>query len=472
MLGAASLLTLVTLTGLAAGLAREWLLVASWGASARTDGFLIAMFITEAVRMMLAGGVLSAAAMSLWQDRSIAQRQSWLGQTTLGLGALGLLLGLLLSAGAPLWARLIGPGLAPEQLDQTAVALRVLAWSLPGLLLSALWSVPLQAAGRFLLAGLGSLLYNLPAIVYMAWFKGQSSEQGLSGAFVAGSLLMATVMLPSTWREGLRPATLRWHRGTMAELGARLTPLMGSAGIAQALVLAERIVASYLGDGVVTVLNLARKLVNLPLVALMSINQVLLGLMSRGGAAERLPLLRRGLALVTTVTTPAAVGLMLCAPAVVALLFPAVQGTAVLVPVLGWYAVTLVVASWNTLLARYNYAVGDTRLPFRCELTGSLANALALPPLAWAFGAQGMAAALLLGVLVNGALLVHRNGLHGRLGMTPAIVGSVVALSVSGWLVSRLPAAPWPQLWWATATASGCLVALAAWLRPWKATLP
>ena len=37
MLGAASLLTLVTLGGLVAGFAREWLLVASWGARARTD---------------------------------------------------------------------------------------------------------------------------------------------------------------------------------------------------------------------------------------------------------------------------------------------------------------------------------------------------------------------------------------------------------------------------------------------------
>ncbi|MCH2242491.1 MAG: hypothetical protein MK041_11315, partial [Aquabacterium sp.] len=69
MFGATALLTLVTLTGLAAGFAREWLLVASWGAGARTDGFLVAMFLPEALRAVLAAGVLSSAGLSLWQAR-------------------------------------------------------------------------------------------------------------------------------------------------------------------------------------------------------------------------------------------------------------------------------------------------------------------------------------------------------------------------------------------------------------------
>ncbi|WP_368858588.1 lipid II flippase MurJ, partial [Enterobacter hormaechei] len=87
----------------------------------------------------------------------------------------------------------------------------------------------------------------------------------------------------------------------------------------------------------------------------------MLGLMSRQGGAERLTLLRQGLALNTLITTPAAIGLMLSAQALVLLLFPRVVGTAMLGPLLGWYAVALVGAGWNTLLARYNHAAGDTR---------------------------------------------------------------------------------------------------------------
>jgi len=45
MFGAAALLTLATLAGLATGFAREWLIVAAWGSGARSDAFLVAMFL-------------------------------------------------------------------------------------------------------------------------------------------------------------------------------------------------------------------------------------------------------------------------------------------------------------------------------------------------------------------------------------------------------------------------------------------
>lgn len=44
MLGSTLWLTLATLTGLAAGFAREWLLVAAWGAGSQSDAFLVSMF--------------------------------------------------------------------------------------------------------------------------------------------------------------------------------------------------------------------------------------------------------------------------------------------------------------------------------------------------------------------------------------------------------------------------------------------
>ena len=70
MFGSTLWLTLATLTGLAAGFAREWLLVAAWGASGRSDAFLVSLFLPEALRMALAAGLLSAAALPLYQQRS------------------------------------------------------------------------------------------------------------------------------------------------------------------------------------------------------------------------------------------------------------------------------------------------------------------------------------------------------------------------------------------------------------------
>lgn len=472
MLGSAGLLTLVTLLGLIAGLGREWLLVASWGAGARTDGFLIALFIPEALRIILAGGLLSSAWMALYQERSEPERVAWLGRVTFCVGVLGLVLALVLSLGAEWWVRLVGPGLAPQLRPVTQEALQILAWTLPGLLLQALWSVPLQAQGRFLLAGLSSLVYNLPVVIYLSLHQAQSLEPSLAWTFVAGSVATALLMVPAVRAHGLALRAIRWHGPTVRELSTRVGPLLGSALMGQGLMLLERMVASYLGEGVVTVLNLARKLVNLPLVALMSVNQVLLGLMSKGAAADRLPLLRQGLALNTLVTTPAAVGLLLSAQAIVALLFPNVQGTAILAPLLGWYAVALVLAGWNTLLARYNYAAGDTRLPFVCETSGNVAQAIALPLLAWLYGAQGMAMALLLGVLVNGGLLLHFNHLWTRVRLPTLVLAGALSLGLSAaFLLPWWPSAPLIRLAASSAAGLFCLLALAVWLKPWK-TVP
>lgn len=469
MLKATGLLMFVTMLGMLAGLAREWLLVAAWGASARTDGFLVAMFIPEAIRMILAAGVLSSATLALWQQQDPAERRVWLGRVTFGFVVLGVSAALVLSLGSSFWVTLVGPGLSAAVRVDTHQALSVLAWSVPCMLLQALWSVPLQARGRFLGPGLSSLIYNLPAVAYLALNRERADEVGLALSFVLGSVLMALLLLPAAVKSGLQWRWLRWHGSTLRTLMHRLGHLLGSAVAGQALVLLERMLASFLGEGAVTVLHLARKLVSLPLIALMSVNQVLLGQMSRGAAEARLPLLHRGLAFNTLVTTPAAVGLMLSAQAMVTLLFPAVKdASALLGTVLGWYSVALVLIGWTTLLARYNYADGETRLPFICEVSGNAVQALAMFGLARLMGVEGLAVAMLLGVIVNGALLVHLNSLWRCLPLATLTLAGAVPLGIAGLcLLPLLPPDPLPRLAAATVAGLACLVLLAAWLRPW-----
>lgn len=469
MLGAASWLTLVTLAGLVAGFAREWLLVASWGAGARTDGFLIAMFPSEAARTMLAAGLLTSSALALWQGRTPAQRGPWFSQISMALALGSVVLAGVISLLAPWLVPLMGPGLTPTQLASAVPALRILAWGLPAMVMQAWWAVPRQASGHFLMAGMGSLLYNLPALVYLVWQRGQAREAPLALAFVAGSVAMAAVMLPGALANGLRPVALRGSAASLLELGRKLVPLLGSALASQGLTLLERIVASYLGEGVVTAVNLARKLINLPLIALQSLNQVLLSLMSRR-EGERVALLRKGLAAVTVVSLPPALGLMLGAPALVGMLFPKVQGTTVVVPLLAGYAAILVLASWNTLLARYHYAEGDTRGPVLAELRGSLLQALSLPVLAWMFGSLGIVWALLLGTLLSARLLTNVPALKAGLGLWPQAVVSTAWVVLAWWGIKPvLSAQPWMLLAQASGVGLLCLFMLAAWLRPWRA---
>ena len=468
MFGSTLWLTLATLAGLVAGFAREWLLVAAWGAGSRSDGFLVAVFLPEALRMTLAAGLLAAAALPLYQQRDPQRQQAWLASLSPRLLGVGLALFALLALGAPLWVRLIGPGLDAAAHAQAAANLRWLAACAPGLVMHGLFSIPLQARQRFVLPGLGSLLFNLPPVLYL-FIRGSSSDSAeLAMSFFAGSVLMCLPLLAPVWSFGWRPWQVSGDPLAGRELLGRIGPLLASNVASQGLALLERLIASFLGDGAVTWVNLARKLINLPLIALMSLNQVLLGMMSGEQGQQRLALLRRGLDAATLLSLPAAFGLIGASPTLIHLLMPAQSADGPLPALLAWFATPLVFGAWNAILARYAYASGDTRLPLNCELLGSLVNAALLVVLPYCFGLPGIALAALGGVVVTNLLLMHRQQLLGQLGWPLQWGLSGVLLGVAALALHPLHNDGW-QLGLSSLAGALVLLGLGLWLKPWKA---
>jgi murein biosynthesis integral membrane protein MurJ len=467
MFGSTLWLTLATLTGLAAGFAREWLLVAAWGAGGRSDAFLVSLFLPEALRMALAAGLLSAAALPLYQQRAPQAQQDWLGALAPQLLLCGIGLSVLLSVGSPFWVRLIGPGLDESGYALASASLQWLAWSAPGFLLHALLCVPLQARSRFVLAGLGSLLFNLPPVIYLTLMRHAATPTGLASACVLGSLLMPTALLPTLLRDGWTPWRLSRAPGASRELLQRIGPLLSSNLASQGLALLERMVASLLGEGAVTWVNLARKLINLPLIALMSLNQVLLGLMSGTQGDQRMALLRKGLSSATLLTVPAVAGLIGAAGALVTLLLPHQAIDSPLPALLAWFAVPLMFGAWNALLARYAYAAGDTRLPLRCELAGSLLNAVLLAVLPFFFGLIGIAMAAVCGAILTGLLLMRRQDLLKRLPWRQQWLLGVAIMLLAAIVLHPL-SDTWLQLGLSSAYGAVLLAGLALWLKPWR----
>ncbi|MBD9460358.1 oligosaccharide flippase family protein [Pseudomonas sp. PDM05] len=467
MFGSAAWLTVATLLGLCLGFAREWLLVAAWGAGERSDAFLIALFLPEALRMSLAGGVLSAAALPLYLQRDERGRLDWLAVMFAALLLIALVTSLLLALLAPWLVQLLGPGLAASATALAGSNLQVVAWCVPGLLLHALFSIPLQAGERFVLAGLGSLLFNLPPVTYLALAGNATQPHTLALACLAGSLLMPLALLPSIWRQGWRPWRWQLALAPLRELGQRIGPLLLSNAASQGLALIERLVASLLGEGAVTWVNLARKLMNLPLIALMSLNQVLLGMMSRRQGDARLALLKRGLETASVLTLPAGVGLVAAAPSLVALLLPKQSADSPLPLLLAWFAVPLVFGAWNALLARYAYAAGDTRQPLRCELLGSLVNVLLLGALPFVFGLAGIALAALAGVICTALLLMQRQSLLTALPWARQWLLSALLMGLAAlWLFGI--EGVWRQLALSTLAGALVLLGMGLWLKPWR----
>jgi peptidoglycan biosynthesis protein MviN/MurJ (putative lipid II flippase) len=462
-------LTAAALAGLIAGFAREWLLVSHWGAGSRSDAFLVAIFLPEAIRMTMAGGLLAAAALPLYVRREEADRVRWLNGITPWLLLSASLLGGLLAVAAPLWVGLIGPGLDSDAQQQAIGNLSVLAACAPGFALHALLSIPLHARQRFVLAGLGSLLFNLPTVFYL-WLQGEQSQPSqLALSCVLGSILMPLSLALPSWRQGWRPWCRDRERDIGTELLCRLKPLLGSNLASYGLALIERSIASYMGEGVVTWLNLARKLVNLPVIALMNLNQVLLGMLSSREAGQRQTLLKQGLALATMLSLPAALGLTGAAPTIVAWLLPGQSVHGPLPGLLAWFAAVLAFGSWNALLARYSYADGNTTLPLHCELWGSGCNAALLLTLPFLTGnVTSIALAALGGVITTAALLMHRQTLLTALDWKRQALFGAILLMLFGALLHPLQAG-WPQFGLSATASAVTLVGLAIWLKPWRA---
>lgn len=461
-MGGTLLLTVATLMGLVLGFARELLMVHDWGVGARSDAILVALFLPEVVRMTFAGGLVTNVAVPLLAHEDEAHRPGWIAAQCWQLLALGLLVAGVLVLGAPWWVRLIGPGLSAAFQQQAQLNLQVLAWCVPALALHALFSAMYSLKQRFLLVGLGSFWFNLPGVAYLAWLGHAADPQGFAWMNVLGSALMLVSLLPRAgamgWDWRARP-----HWASVPEFYRKLGPLLASTMASHGLAWVERVLASHAGEGGITLLNLARKLMNLPLVALASLCQVWLARMAALGEA-RLALLRHGLLWASWLALPTAAGAMLLHQPLLLTLMPMKAGD---VHRIGWLVVWLglglVLGSWNALLARYFYAERNTHTPLKLELMGNAVNLiLALLLSSW-LGLVALPLAATAGVAVTAILLLRAAGGRTLLRPYPWRLGWGVAL------VSLLPLLlPWwlqqSSLWQASV---GSVLVLALLLAAW-----
>ncbi len=470
MFNSAFLLTIATFLGLILGFAREWLLIDAWGAGHQSDSFLLALFLPEALRMTLAAGILSAAALPLYQQRIVTEQPGWLNSFSACLLLSGVVLSFMLSVLAPWWISLIGPGLNASAKATAIEDFRVLIWCVPLFFLHAVFTIVLQAQQRYLLAGLGSFLFNLLPVSWLLIAGNAATSDELALAFFLGSIAMLVVLIPSGVAMGWRPWQLSGGFSVGRELWGKLAPLLLSNFASQALTLLERAVASMLGEGMVTWVNLARKLINLPLIALMALNQVLLSILSGRLPDQRLLLLRQGLAVTSCVSLAAAVGLVAVSPTISVVMFPHLDAAASLTLLLAWFAVPLAYGAWNPLLARFAYADGNTRLPLHCELAGGFVNAVALVVFPFFLSVIGIALAAVCGVVVTAFLLLKKQKLLNDLPWRIHTVLSMLALSIVSYVMYPLSAG---ILQFSLGIAAACFVSIIAGVlyKPWKSSI-
>jgi putative peptidoglycan lipid II flippase len=372
------------------GLVREMATAAVFGTSALNSAFVSAFTLPNLFRRLLGEGALTAAFVpTLTSEMEGRQRAgafalvskvaSWLLVITavlVGLAMLGFAnADALLRAGG-------GWGLEPDTVHRLSLGADLAVILFPYMVmvcLAAAFSAACQVLGRFSEPALSPVWLNvaiLSALALGSWWAWDSPARMnllCAGVLVGGFFQMA-VPAGVLWREGWRPAfDLRADQRVREIVRLMVPTLLGSA-IYLINIAVSRFIGLSLNDNAAAVLNLATRVMELPIgVFTIAVATVIFPLISRHAAREDWTSLtadyHKGLRLVLVINIPAAAGLAILSEPITRLLFERghfhAGDTVLMTPVLAVYGLGLPFVSFTSLALRGYYAVRDTATPVR-----------------------------------------------------------------------------------------------------------
>jgi putative peptidoglycan lipid II flippase len=384
------------------GLLREVIFAALFGASRNMDAFLTAFRAPNMLRDLFAEGALSTAFVTTFSrriatdgDESAWRLASKVATLTVIFMSALTVVGII---GAPVLIHVLAPGFAPEKAELTIQLTRIMFPFILLVSLAALVMGMLNAKNIFGMPAMASSFFNLGSIVggvaLCYWLDPQADwrhphfgERGLMGLAIAtliGGLLQLVVQLPSLGRVGFHfRLDFKWRDPGVRTILALMGPATIAASAVQVNVLINSVFASKLGDGPITWLNIAFRLMQLPLgIFGVAIATVTLPLVSRsaalGNTTEFRGALAHALRLVFLLTIPSAIGLVILAEPIIALIYQhgrfTTEATMHTAEALRFYAIGLVGYSAIKVLAPAFYALDKRNLPMVVSLLSIAVN--------------------------------------------------------------------------------------------------
>jgi putative peptidoglycan lipid II flippase len=438
------------------GLVRDASIANSFGATATYDAFLIAFYVPQLLRQLLAEGALSTAFVPLYAGlREAGEDADRFASNVLSI--LLVLFPVVCAAGillAPAYVPFLASGFPPDKLGLTVSLSR---WLFPTIALvgfGAVFMGILNARHRFFAASFSPVWFNvgviLGALVAAPHWPGLPIF-GLAAGALVGAAGQTASQLPSLRRARFRFSFTLWPLHPDAILLARrMLPAVVVLAMADINLLVDNKFASYLPDGSIASLQYAMRLFQLPLgVFAVSIGTALLPRLAVADAKGDPSRFRRylgdGLAATALILVPAAVGLLLMGDSVIRLLFergsftPA--DTARTYAVLFSYSFGLLAYGWDYLGVRACYALGRTAVPIVGAVASMATNAALDALLVGPLGAPGLALASAVAGAVDAAILflflrrlVCWRTLFPRLAL---IAGGTLAMGGAVWLVAH-----------------------------------
>ncbi|HEY1583240.1 MAG TPA: murein biosynthesis integral membrane protein MurJ [Chthoniobacterales bacterium] len=465
---ATSVVGLAVLCSRVLGLIREMVIAGLFGASRNMDAYLTAFRAPNMLRDLFAEGALSTAFVTTFSrriategDESAWRLASKVATLTLVFMSAMTLLGILF---APFVIDILAPGFPPEKAALTILLTRIMFPFILLVSLAALVMGMLNAKNVFGIPALASSFFNIGSIVggvaLCYWLDPQPNwrhphfgERGLVGLALGtllGGLLQLLVQLPSASGAGFRfRFDFNWRDPGVRTILGLMGPATIAASAVQVNVAVNSGFASTLGNGPITWLNIAFRLMQLPLgVFGVAVATVTLPLVSRsaalGNTGEFRGALAHAMRLVMLLTIPSAIGLIILAEPIIALIYQHgrfdAAATVQTAAALRFYALGLAGYAGVKVLAPAFYALDKRHLPMIVSLISIAVNF----GLNWLFtfhlglGHRGLALSVSFVAITNFLLLYGMMRHHtGRL-ETGAMLATLGKIALAGLVLAAI----------------------------------
>ncbi len=452
---AAGIVALAVMLSRVLGLARELILAALFGAGRGMDAYITAYRAPNLLRDLFAEGALSVAFVTVFSKLGVEKSYEAAWELARKMATLALVfMSAVVVVGIIFAGPLIGilaPGFDPAK---SAFAVELTRIMFPFILLVSLAALAmgmLNARNVFAVPALASSFYNLGSIfggVTIAWLIdptfGPRALVGMAIGTLIGGFLQMAVQFPSLRKVGFRfHFDFGWGDPQVRRVLMLMLPAVIAASAVQVNVMVNSVFASYLGDGAVSWLSYAFRLMQLPLgifgVAIATVTLPAVSKIAAGGDMVHFrATLAKALRLALFLTLPATVGLVLMSDPIIALIYErgkfSALDTVQTGGALDFYASGLMAYACIKVLSPAFYAIDRKWTPMVVSFVSIGFNVLLNWQLTFRLGMghRGLALSTGLSAIANFLLLyfLMRRAAGGM--QTAALAGSFARILVAG----------------------------------------
>lgn len=326
-----SALMLVGFTGsaLVLGAVRQGMIAHFFGSSTAYNAFVIAEAVPLLLVNMFFGGALIGAVVPAVVERLAEEGEAEAWRYAVAIGSLFVGAAAVLSFGIVLLAPLVvdglGVGLPPETRAAAIGLTRVVVAAMPIFAAATIVAAVLNAHDEFFAPGLRNLGSNLPMVIVLSIVGAGLGADGLVIGFASGAALQLLIQIPRLWRLA-HPwiAWPHWQRRDFEDLGRRYAPILVSHLLFQSFTLLDRSFSTLADPAGAAHFFYAERIVNASRTIIGgSLGVVIFPRLTRleAAAEETGELIGRALGVVTLVTIPFTLALVLYGESFVALFF-------------------------------------------------------------------------------------------------------------------------------------------------------